>query len=75
MEKYDFGYILEKLYYVAYTIHNSLKEKYLVNGAKSVFNFIQDKLMWFWQVQCCTRWAIEQVYCVRKAIHMELVMW
>ncbi len=27
------------------------------------------------QVQCCTRWATEQVYYLRKAIHMELVMW
>lgn len=27
-----------------------------------------------WQVQCCTMWAIEQVYYVRNAINIENVM-
>lgn len=27
------------------------------------------------QVQCCTRCAIKQVYCVKKGIHMAPVMW
>lgn len=27
------------------------------------------------QVQCCTRCAIKQVYYVKKATHMELLMW